>query len=1399
MRNIRYGVFLFLLLAACGFAQDRTEVGKPFITNYTPKDYGAHPQNWSIVEDDRGIMYFGNGNCILEYDGVAWRKIYLPNKSTGRSMAIAPDGRIYIGGIDDLGYLAPDSAGQLQFISLLPEIPEQFRDLDDVWNTHVTSEGVFFSTAKYLFHWVNDTFQVTQSQNRYHVAFSVNDSYYIREWGVGLLERKNGTLALVPGGEQFANERVYVMQPFPGERILIGSRTGGLFLFDGQNITPFKTEANEILQKYDLYMPGAVLPNGNIALGTIGGGVVIIDTAGRLIQQIDRNAGLQDHSVFFTFCDSKGALWLGLDNGIARIGVDATLSYFSETSGISSVVLSIQRFKGDLYLGITNGALKYDNNSRTFIPIEGVANQCFDLLPVKNALLAANYEGVHSISGTSATVVRKNLENEYTAFSLLQPKRFPNLVFVGVEGLGVLKWDEARRKWEDAGKLLETPRQVYTVSESHNGSLWLAGPGRSIFRVTFPEETTEETVVDQALVDIFGEDQGLPESGGGMYNIHGIDYFGSLDGIFRFDESEQRFIPDKTFDVVSRGGESSLYTLEADHKNQIWINFGKETALGIPDNANGYRFEKAPFRPIADVAINEIYSEIDGIVWFGSSDGLIRFDSNIEKNYTADYPTLIRQVAVGKDSLIFGGTILKNGNQIHIPVLDFADNSVQIQYAAPFFEQEVKTQYQSQLQGFNDDWSPWSGRTEKEYTNLPPGDYQFQVRAMNVYGHPSSEAVYKFTILPPWYRTWWAYMIYLAAAGALVFALVRLRTRQVEERSRELEKIVEERTSEIQQRMEELAVINSVQEGLVAELDMQAIYDLIGNRIRDRFDAQVVAIATFDHENNLEYSHYDFEKGKQYDHPPRPIDAFRRHLIETRETILIQKDFNKTLMEMGFDVPEPQPGTEMPKSGLFVPLVVGDNVNGYVTLQNVDRENEFGESDERLLNTLANSMSVALENARLFDETNRLLAETEQRAAELSTVNSISQALTSKLNIDELIQMVGEKLREVFQANIVYVALLDKETNMINFPYGVGEEFPPMKFGEGLTSKIIETGEALLINEDVTGSYSRLGIEETGKDAESYLGVPVAVGKEVIGVVSVQSTENQGQFEEADKHLLQTIAANVGIAIHNAHLYEEARTAREAAEEANEAKSSFLSTVSHELRTPLTSVVGFAKIIKKRLEDRIFPQFEITDRKTERAVQQVSDNIKVVVSEGERLTTLINNVLDLAKIEAGKIEWHMEALEIPDIIERASAATSSLFENTEFPMVNEVGDNFPKITGDRDKLIQVVINLISNAVKFTEKGSITCRANAENGEVIVSIIDTGIGIAKEDQPKVFEKFKQVGDTLTDKPKGTGLGLPICKEIVEHHGGRIWVESEIGKGSTFSFTLPVKGNPLKIEC
>ena len=345
---------------------------------------------------------------------------------------------------------------------------------------------------------------------------------------------------------------------------------------------------------------------------------------------------------------------------------------------------------------------------------------------------------------------------------------------------------------------------------------------------------------------------------------------------------------------------------------------------------------------------------------------------------------------------------------------------------------------------------------------------------------------------------------------------------------------------ETEQHNAELAIINSLQEGLASKLDIQAIYTLVAEKIRDTFNTDTVTINTFDFEKKLKLYQASIEDGKNFPAAARPMNSFDEFFVRDGRPYLLTKDAVEITMARFPDV-VPFQG-ELPKSFLAAPMTRDQKVFGYISLQNMEAEEAFDAADVRLLGTLTNSMSVALENARLFDETQRLLKETEQRAAELATVNTVGTALAGELDLNALIELVGEQIRNAFEADVAYVALLDEESGMIHFPYQYGEHLDSMHYGEGLTSKIIQSGKPLLINQDIARRRAELGATQVGIQARSFLGLPVFVSGKAIGVVSVQSTIREGVFTENDQRLLGTIAANVSVALRNARLFNEIQT-----------------------------------------------------------------------------------------------------------------------------------------------------------------------------------------------------------------------------------------------------------------
>jgi GAF domain-containing protein len=345
--------------------------------------------------------------------------------------------------------------------------------------------------------------------------------------------------------------------------------------------------------------------------------------------------------------------------------------------------------------------------------------------------------------------------------------------------------------------------------------------------------------------------------------------------------------------------------------------------------------------------------------------------------------------------------------------------------------------------------------------------------------------------------------------------------------------------AETEERAAELSIINSVQEALASKLEVQAIFDLVGDKIQEIFDAQVVTISTYDPKEDLVYSNYIIERGERFEDEPRPPGGFGKELLEKRAPIMINENLAAEAKKIGAKVTVGEPT----KSWLGVPLMIGDEVRGGISLQNIDHENAFDDADQRLLLTLASSMSVALENARLFDETTRLLDEAEERANELSIINSVGQALASKLDIQAVFDLVGDKIQGIFDAQVVMIMTYNPEEDLLHHPYTIerGEryEIEPIK-PVGFAAHVLKTHEPLMVNENVADLGKELGsITHAGDPTESLLNVPLMIGDEVRGVISLQNVDRQHAFDDADLRLLVTLASSMSVALENARLFDE--------------------------------------------------------------------------------------------------------------------------------------------------------------------------------------------------------------------------------------------------------------------
>jgi signal transduction histidine kinase/DNA-binding response OmpR family regulator/ligand-binding sensor domain-containing protein len=805
LQHRKRGLLLGLFLLAVGLYGDTVQNGSnenagfKYLKNYSRSDYKHHAQNWSIVQDSRGIIYVGNLAGVLEYDGVSWRIFEnVPNKSV-RSMSIDNTGTIYIGGIDEIGFLKPDAKGALYYVSLLPEVDKNKRNISTVWKTLAAGDSVYFLTSKYLLRWNTKTgkMKIWEAERYFKDIFYVKGKVFINEKATGLREMVHDSFQSLPGGTTFADDRIYLLVPFNSSELMLATNKGMCrYNYNNGIIIPFPTEADGYLKEKRL-SHGIGISNGNFALATFTGGLVIIDSRGHVKHIFDKSSGLQDTNVKHVFQDSTGCLWLALNNGISKIEYASPLSLYDHRNRLEGVVYSIVRHQGDLYVGTSNGLFHLPSaggpgSLKKFSPIAGITGNCWSLLSTGAALFAAVGNGIFQVENQRA---RKVIDKR--GYCLLHSRHDANRIWAGTaKGLYSLYFKDNR--WQKES-LFQINVDTRTISEDQQGHLWLGTLTRGVVRIQFTGPGMEP------VVKPYNTGHGLPGGAIHVFTAAGHVSFATEKGLYRFNEQNQVFDPDYTLGETFAGGGAYVFRMAEDIDKHIWFHSRGLNYHAEPRADGSCTIEKTPLLRILIAQVNTIYPEND-IVWFGSVDGLICYDKRVKKNYCHQYRAFIRKVQLVKGkSLVFDGYQIKAGEKPLFPIFDYRDRNLRIHYAAPFFENESAVRYSYFLEGGDNVWSDWTDETLKDYTNLDAGVYTFRVRAKNVYEHLSEEAAFQFKVLSPWYLTWWAFLAYAALALLIMYLVVgKWRSWRLVREKQKLEQIVEERTRQINQQKLEL-------------------------------------------------------------------------------------------------------------------------------------------------------------------------------------------------------------------------------------------------------------------------------------------------------------------------------------------------------------------------------------------------------------------------------------------------------------------------------------------------------------------------------------------------------------------------------------------------------------------
>ncbi len=618
-------------------------------------------------------------------------------------------------------------------------------------------------------------------------------------------------------------------------------------------------------------------------------------------------------------------------------------------------------------------------------------------------------------------------------------------------------------------------------------------------------------------------------------------------------------------------------------------------------------------------------------------------------------------------------------------------------------------------------------------------------------------------------------------ADQAVIAIENVRLfKELEARNRDLTEALDQQTAT----SEILRVISS------SHTDLQPVFDAILHSAGRLCDATFGALQLFDGEELTLDGHYgispeDVAMLQAEVFPMRPdVGSSIGRAIIRRATVHIE-DIRS---DPQFKVSALQTREEY-RTALSVPMLRGGGAVGVINLWRREVR-PFSQTHIDMVQTFADQAVIAIENVRLFKELKARTGELTRSVNELTALGEVSRTLSSSLDLETVLRTIviranqlggtagcviweydesGEafRLRASHYADERDAAILSGSGGVTTIPRG-----------QGLTTQVVALRQPVQISDIAAeGAYDspvRQPLIDAGHRA--LLGVPLLSEDEVIGVLAV-TRKTPGEFEPDVVRLLSTFATQSALAIQNARLFREIEVKGRELEAASRHKSEFLANMSHELRTPLNAIIGFSEV----LSERMFGELN----------EKQEEYLKDIYASGQHLLSLINDILDLSKIEAGRMELELADFHLPQAIENALVLVRERALRRRITLEQSIDPRLGEMRGDERKIKQVLLNLLSNAIKFTpEGGRIEVRAKPVNGAVEVSVSDTGVGIAPEDQQAIFEEFRQVG-TAAKKVEGTGLGLALSRKFIELHGGRIWVQSQVDIGSTFTFTIPVR--------
>ena len=767
--------FLLFFVCCAGIfsnvaAEDIKRIGVPYIQNYSKDMYGSGNQNWSITRDTQGVMYFGNGEGLLSYDGKYWKQYEMPGRQIVRAVAADKNGRIYVGSYAEFGYWSIKDK-RMQYTSLKGLVPAKHTLNSEIWKIYTEGDRTIFQSFSAIYIFQHNQVSVIQNPGSLLFLHQVGKRYIAEVLGQGLFELQGNRLVALQNEGSLRPSDVLSILPFNNNQLLIGTRKNGLFLYDGRSYRPFKTQADEFLQRYQLNN-GTKISDKYYAYGTILNGLVIIDEKGSVIQRINKSSGLQNNTVLSILVDQEQNLWVGLDNGIDRIELNSPLNFYFDKVGQFGTVYSSLIFEGNIYLG-TNQGLFYSRwapeggNAFDFKLIPNSQGQVWELKNIDGQLFCGHNEGTFRVSAG-------NLERISTAsggWTITRLQRAPEFLIQGTYNGLVLFKKDGSGTWRYHHKIEGFVEPSRYVEQDAKGDIWVSHPYKGLYRLSLSADLKKVTAATS-----YDEKNGLPNN----ININVFPFenkliFSSDKGFYIYDEVSNRFNPYTALNKELGPFAGSNKIIPAGQHRYWFINHGK-TGLADFSVPGKPKIESERFS-VLDGRMVQYYENIskisEGIYLISADDGFVVYNeaSIAAAKEVKQLPSvLIRGLYDLTDTY---KVISEHGSTTDPIKISYNRNNIRISYSLPYYR-DANVRYQYKLEGYSKDWSDWSIASQKDFTNLSWGKYKFLVRASIDRNTLSKVTVFEFEVLPPFYATSLAYFVYLLLFVGLAYLSKRL-------------------------------------------------------------------------------------------------------------------------------------------------------------------------------------------------------------------------------------------------------------------------------------------------------------------------------------------------------------------------------------------------------------------------------------------------------------------------------------------------------------------------------------------------------------------------------------------------------------------------------------------------